>query len=395
MTPAGDCPVVFLPTRRLPAGRRAWGLLAAAMLALAGGAARADDVRLASGLNYAGVTVVGVDNATLVFEFQGQRIAKPLTDTASIRLDGQDAYNDAEALLDKKDYTSAAGSLAGLAKAAPAGPVRDCALRSLYAWDKAARNDEAVLVWLSLAREKPTAGVLAARPTTLAEKGQPPNAAAIRYLEGELPRIGDDSKLLHSAVQAALIDLYRREDQTDKAVKMLQQLTEQSAQAPAEVPGGARPGEAAPGESVTLARLKVVGLLVDQGKAQEALDTIGKDLRAYGADECRGRCCYPARRSWRWPNRSTRPTRSGTGSSAAGWTSCGCTRTGRSRPRRRGAAAGGGGQPATGQPDGRPAGLPAGGGTVQDDALGGQGPGDAGGLGAGSPAGGGPGTSGK
>lgn len=228
----------------------------------------ADEVEV-DGLPYTGSTVRRVSDGVLVFDLNRRRFTKPLADVTLIRLDGQAAYNAAEALLEQQQYAQAAAAFGELAGRGNSDLVEQLIpWRQMYAYSQAGHPDQALRIWSNLLNTSQAAGIVEAMPTGWAEAGSEANDRAIERLE-ELRGQYEDSEDLWPTLRDALVELYRLQGRTNEALSLLEQV---AATAPAAgdgpVPGGA-----------DVSPLQLAQLRLENNQPGEALAMITETLR--------------------------------------------------------------------------------------------------------------------
>ncbi len=199
-------------------------LTTAAMVLACAQAGLADEVNV-KGLSYSPVRVTGVGEGEIVFRIKTNLVRKPISDVRSVKIDGLNALNQAEALL--KD-----------GKADQAVQMYDRAFREVrLEWQRKliryrrlpvlgelGRIDDAVEDWLFLLEaEKGAEPVLKMRPTKFARKGSVANRRAIQLLSTR--REKTDDKDLSGAMGQLLLSLYEYEGMTKEAQALAEQLT--------------------------------------------------------------------------------------------------------------------------------------------------------------------------
>jgi len=191
-----------------------------AVLLLACGAAQADDVTVGR-LLYSGATILEVREGSITFRVSaGARpIIKPIAEVLHVKLSQADAkdFNKAEDLMKKGKPVEAVAFYDKARKRYRQGwPARLIRYRYLVALGKAGLIDQAVEEWLAAVDEdKVGEATLKLYPQTLAEKGSPRNAKAIKLLEAKLEKITDKQYVTYA--RRLQMKLYSQEGMAEKA----------------------------------------------------------------------------------------------------------------------------------------------------------------------------------
>lgn len=197
--------------------------MAAATLAAAS-AGLADEVNV-KGLSYSPVRVTGVDEGDIVFRIGTNVVRKPISDVRSVKIDGLNALNQAEALLaDGKADKAVEMYNRAFREVRLAWQKKLIRYRRLPVLGELGRIDDAVEDWLFLLEaEKVAEPVLKMRPAKFARKGSVANRRAIQLLSTR--REKTDNKELSGAMGQLLLSLYEHEGMTKEARALAEELT--------------------------------------------------------------------------------------------------------------------------------------------------------------------------
>lgn len=243
--------------------------------------AAADEVRQAH-VTYPPARVLGVTEGSLVFQMDSRQVRLPMSSVESINLTGQTAYNEAEKFMAAGEYAAAAKAFDALAGRAVDRVQQIAAWRAVTAHEKAGRIGQATARWAALFRKSPVVAVLAQRPTAAAAKGSSENAEAIGLLEALLDEFKADAGLAEP-LRSGLADLYTAEGETEKALALLNRITATQKAAPPAAAGA--PAAGAASVSLAGAQYRRAALLMEQGKAADALAAVQEHLRQFREDE--------------------------------------------------------------------------------------------------------------
>jgi hypothetical protein len=243
-----------------------------AVLAAPAGDLRADEITLGKMPPFLESTITDVKEGTISFRPRGQPVtSKPLRDVTKIQLLGNDKepFNRAEKL--QLDANTAAQAVGAYDEAERAMSIpwqeRLLRLRRLAAAQNAGLVDRAVKDWLSAMDESPAADVVDFRPKLAAKITGAP--AAIAALESKLKAVKDPA--YQAAIKGLLLRLYEKEGVKDKAAALAGELSG---------PGGAQQAGVSDRD-----QLRSLGVLLEQGKAAEALAEIEPRLEQYGEED--------------------------------------------------------------------------------------------------------------
>ncbi len=257
-------------------------MAACAFLGVVAGIAAGDEVQMLTGLSYANVRVTDVKDGQIVFSLSsGRRIEKELSEVKQITIADQEVFNNAEKLLAEGKAADAVESYDKLAKDVSQKWMQELVrYRRFEALKQAPLLTRAVKEWMTIVENsKYSKKSLAMKPTKFAEAGSDDNVRAIKELE---TRIGsppsDASKEYITTLKQLLLDLYQLEGQDEKAAKLAGELTGSTSK-----PSDS--DETGPVVKNTGAQLKGITVLVDQGKAQQALEIINDNMKLYSAEE--------------------------------------------------------------------------------------------------------------
>lgn len=215
-------------------------------MALALGAARADEVTVKGLPTYSGVQIINVEKGMISFRVAGRNLlARPIANVERIQIAGIEPFNEAEKAISPRsgepDWAKAVTGYDAITDLQSRPWLKRLVqYRRLKALDETGQFDRAVKEWLLLLNdEKDSAAPLV--PVKAAEKGSQANQKAISLLEAA--RQGLQAKTpAGQAVAQALMQAYRIEGQTDKSDALAAEL----AGAPRPVPTtgtGAKTGD--------------------------------------------------------------------------------------------------------------------------------------------------------
>ncbi|MBN1941846.1 MAG: hypothetical protein JW849_00985 [Phycisphaerae bacterium] len=169
------------------------------ILCLTAALAGADELIDARGLPYQGA-ILGYQNRTIRLRSTtlGREKTCPLDQIRSLKIDGLDALNQAEALAAKKKYPQAVEAYDKALQSAPTDRAWLASLladRRYQALARAGKIDKALQEWLAMAAEAPDDKIIQAiMPQTFAPQGDPANAQAVKLLDAEVARLGKNAK---------------------------------------------------------------------------------------------------------------------------------------------------------------------------------------------------------
>lgn len=243
-------------------------LATAVIVAVAAGAAVADEVTLNNGLSYPDVRITAYDDGQLTFQTAaGARVSKSLADDIKlIQVGEKPRFNRAETLLAEGKADQAIDAYDTAADHATGWLAELIPQRRLMALDAAGRIDQAAREWIALAKTADGAAwALKLRPSQLGEKGSAVNDAAINALEAQMDRVENED--LRAAMKGLLLSLYKVEGRGEAAGELASEFTA----------GG---GEDAPVTGLD-AQLQGAGVLLEQDRAEEALRSVRDNLSNY------------------------------------------------------------------------------------------------------------------
>ena len=223
------------------------------------------------------VIVVEVKEGQLVYKLGGNALSKDLKNVSLIRIEGQTAFNDAEAKMRAGKAAEAVAAYDEAAKDAPKPPVSQLLpLRRLRAAKQAKITDRAVADWLKIMDDNNAskeAVALAPGNEHFGARGSTQNAKASSILEAKLKEL-KDRKEYATEVKQLLRKLYEADGQDEKAALLAKEiagLTEEPA-------GNGNTGSEAP---LPRARLDATRDVIDKGQATaENLEGIVKHFAA-------------------------------------------------------------------------------------------------------------------
>ena len=231
-------------------------------MALALGAARADEVTVKKYPPYGGVQITNVEKGMISFRLGQNLLARPIADVERIQIAGIEPFNEAERAISPRsgepDWAKAVKGYDAIADVQSRPWLKRLVqYRRLRALDQTAQFDRAVQEWLSLLKdEQDSAAPLV--PTKAAAKGSQANLKAISLLEAARQSVQAKTPAAQAVAQA-LMQAYRIEAQTDKADALAAEL----AGAPARAPGAAKTAAGNGG--------KTPGLTGAEGDVQRAI----------------------------------------------------------------------------------------------------------------------------
>jgi len=237
------------------------------MLALA--AARADEVRLSTGISYGDVIVTGVADGKIKFRTAATEPAKPLGKVTLIQITGRGRFNKAESLAAAGKLAQAIDIYDELADAS-AGWFKDLVkLRRLATLNSTGRIDRATREWLMLVVQADRAPwALSLRPTKLAKPGAKQNDEAIGLLKAALNK--DPSESFANEARRLLLALYQAQGLTVEAQKLASTMA-----------GTSEEDNSFVAADHLDAQLQAAQALLGQGQAQQALESIQSRLSEY------------------------------------------------------------------------------------------------------------------
>ncbi len=253
----------------------------ALVILAAAAVASADEVVLSSGLTYANIRVTDVSDFRITYRLRSGRTPEPkeLSKVASVKINSLPAFNEAERLLGQKKYAEAVKAYDEVAKKTRRPwqnrLIAYRRLRALNALGKIARGVEE---WLRLTDEVVGSKVglplaLKTAPARLAAKGDRENARAISALEKKAREVKNADYLL--AIRQMLLKLYTREGMADKAAAIAR-IIQGGTTGPSKGPNGGAKFQAG---------LEAARVLLEQGKADEVITSIGRNLRNYSHEQ--------------------------------------------------------------------------------------------------------------
>ncbi|HUT61682.1 MAG TPA: hypothetical protein VNA25_27910 [Phycisphaerae bacterium] len=242
--------------------------LVLATLVLVTAAVGADDVTIKKWPVFKGATITEVKAGQITFRpSSGVVNTKPMSDVQSVRVDGSDDLNRAEALVAQGKAAEAVSAYDAALRRARAGTwqARLARYRRLAALEAAGLIDRAAEEWLVVMDESGSSAAAVAMRPKVADK---PSGAdrAISRLEVRLKTIS--SKPYQSAIKGLLLSLYQKQGMKDKAEALAAELSGKTVT-----------------PSATGARDQLRGLEVriEQGEAAQALAGIRKNIESYGS----------------------------------------------------------------------------------------------------------------
>jgi len=252
---------------------RTKGIAVSLLLMLHGGLA-SGDMLVVKKLRYRGIRVVGVQKAQVVFQVGARKLTKPLVDVTAISIDGKKDFNDAEELQATGKIDEAVAAYDSAIKAESGWMEKLIKYRRLAALNRSDKIDRAAREWLTVVDgSEVAADALKIRPRKFAPKGAPANGRAIALLEARLKRIKDNAEY-QAAVRNLLLDLYQWEGRRERAAELAGKI---AGDGQAKV-SPAKNTVRSPGP-VAGRRLPALGILIEQGKAEQVLQEVKANLR--------------------------------------------------------------------------------------------------------------------
>ena len=265
--------------------------LASALLsvpALAG----ADAIKLTNGLTYDQVAITDVSNGVIIYVMpNGQALSRGMAEVAQVTLTGNDAFNEAEALMQEGKCDEAAGAYTRAESGVSGWRAALIAHRLLVAAEGAGKADVAVRRWLTITDAGGAqAAALALRPRKLAPAGDKANDAAIALLANKVDLV--KSPAYQRAIRELLVDLYQRQGRLAEAQAMAKALAEAAGvkTQPAGLgPTGAgeRPEPTGPAAKpgVAAAQLRLASLAMQRGQHAEVVRMLEGQQNSFTAAE--------------------------------------------------------------------------------------------------------------
>lgn len=248
---------------------RVTGVLA--VLAVLGGApvcprALADEIvhrRIALG-----VTITGAEGFSVLYRIGASNKTTPVAEITRIELDGVDAFNQAEVLVERgKPAQALSAYREAIGQVSPAWKKRLVRYRLLRAMDQAGRFAAAIELWAQLAAGvDPPQPAVASAPSNLPARGSPALAGAIETLETAKASASGASL---SAVRSVLIKLYRQAGRHDEAAELASRQ-------------GVAPS--AGGESAQSDKLTQASAFLDRGEPARAVGVLKANMNSFQAD---------------------------------------------------------------------------------------------------------------
>lgn len=251
---------------------------AAAALAAAPLAGRADSVVLKNGLRYEPATVMRAADGIIAFRLGGGRmIRKSLTRVATVKIDGQTDFNRAEDLLKEGKLTQAVAAYNQAQKTAAVGWRKTLAgYRLLSAAEEARDIETAVKQWLEIVDvANASDGAMAVRPRKLAAPRSAGNDRAIKLLKAKAGVVEDKRHL--RAIRELLMDLYEQQGRLQEARALAARLAGQTQPQTDAAP--VRP------RGSNQANLRLTRLSLKSGRHREVLHRLQPLLKAFSAAE--------------------------------------------------------------------------------------------------------------
>ncbi len=258
-------------------------LVACAFLGIVAGIAAGDDVQMLTGLSYSDVRVTDVKDGIVVFSLNsGRRVEKELVEVKQITITGQETLNKAEKLLVEGKAADAVKSYDEFAKSTTQKWMLELVkYRRLEALKQAPLLTRAIKEWMDIVESsKYSKKTLAMKPTKFPTAGSDDNTRAIKELEARIKSPPSNAtKEYVVTLKQLLLDLYQLEGQDEKATKLAEELTGSTS-------GPTNNGTTSSTTSGNVgAQLKGIAVLINQGKASQALDILEGNIKQYSEDE--------------------------------------------------------------------------------------------------------------
>lgn len=260
---------------------------------------QADELIDARGLPYTG-SVTKYRDRTLHFRAANIRREKTCTldQIRSLKIEGLDAFNQAESLAAKKQYAEAIEAYDKAFRSVPKDRDWVKALiadRRYQACAKGGKIDEAMKQWLAMMDADPDDKVSRAlMPETFAPKGDPTNAAALKLLNEKIIALKDDPKteaytrrLLKLKME--LLEAMGEEEKATAAAEAVTRLGDKSS--------ATNTGEATP-PPVT-SDLDVLRRLMESGKYDEVIEKLAPRMKTLPKRDLTGPLFLLAKTQWR------------------------------------------------------------------------------------------------
>ena len=236
-------------------------------LVLATALAGADDVTIKKFPPFTGVTITEVKAGQITFRLAGGVVnTKRVGDVQSVKVNGNEGINRAEALALRGKAAEAVSAYDAAFRAARAGSwqSRLVRYRRLAALEAAGMIDRAADEWLAIMDESgANAAAIAMRPKVSAKP--PGGRRAISRLEARLKTVS--GKSYQSAIKGLLLSLYQKQGMKDKAAALAAELSGKTV---------------APSATGARDQLRGLEVRIKQGQPAEALAEITKSIESYG-----------------------------------------------------------------------------------------------------------------
>lgn len=250
-----------------------------AVLLLACGALQADDITVGR-LPYSGATILEVKEGTITFRVSAgaRRITRPIVDVLHLKLSQADAkdFNAAEDLMKKGKAAEAVAVYDKARKRYHQGwPASLIRYRYLTALGKAGFIDQAVEEWIAAVDEdKIVEATVKLCPQTLAAKGSPRNAKAIKLLEAKLEKITDKQYVTYA--RQLQMKLYSQEGLAEKAAAVAKSIAGKSGVGTTDTTGGPKGKPRPMGNTDSL--MSAVEVLLQQGSGDKAFEIVNDNI---------------------------------------------------------------------------------------------------------------------
>jgi tetratricopeptide (TPR) repeat protein len=233
-------------------------------------AGMADELTVKKLPPYPTPTITGYSNGKITFRTQTGEVSKPLADVDLVKIAGQDAFNKAEDLFDKKDFAGAAKAFESVPDAGGRPWVAAITkARRLQALGEAGMIDKAAQEWVTqLVAAKGALPVVALMPRKFGAKGSAQNATAIALLEKQIAASKDAAVV--SELKQLLAGVYEAQGDSAKVATVKEvpaEATSVPGQEPAQEPAG-------PTITVGPAQLRDCARLVENNNGAEVIGRI-------------------------------------------------------------------------------------------------------------------------
>jgi tetratricopeptide (TPR) repeat protein len=267
----------------------------------------ADQLIDTRGLPYEG-SLTGYRARTLNFRATniGREKSYPLAQIRSLKIDGFDAFNQAEDLAGKKKYNEAVAAYDKALRSAPTDRAWIKTLvadRRYQACAKAGRIDEALKEWLTMMDADPNDKIIQAlMPETFAPEGDPANAEAVKLLDAKLAQLQKDPKSENYTrrllkLKMKLLEAMGEEEKATAAAQAVTQLNAPAADKTApDAPEDEEEESQAPAPAMS--DLDVLARLVEAGKYDDVIEKLAPRMQTLPRNDLSGPLFLLAKAQW-------------------------------------------------------------------------------------------------